>query len=693
MAGIIEFTLTNVERATEHTTILRDPGCTSLPDRYSRVALSVGQGDNTEGAIVEPTDRLYVPHRKRMSHAYVTTEDGRRELCIYYGVKEVSFDEDRLFAFGEQLVQQTSFIAGSATAWGPGYEWSELQPLFEALVAEGIIKRGETVDDARGGGLVPSLLPPSSCPVHRSWTADECPAITRDLAGRAVEIGNLEAVLSVYRVAHPALDGDGRQVGEANVFPPALRMDFDTEWRVCQYPGSRYRDDAPMNVTALKAMIKHWKPMMAVLREVRRELASRLDRSRQGWTVGDLHLFSSVLLALPGFQLMSGGAAPSSPVHPVLSSLFRIADGIRMTTHLMLFLSEERTRAPEEPTTATELYEFAERNGLLLSSHGVCAGPKPMIEEFLNTVFEDPSERRSGTPGERVAGVEHAPEVAALLARLPEAVDYALLGLQSWAVTRSVWLAMSLVYRELRAMFSPSRFPSGTLAASPPAVTARPGTRDPAGDRPEGFDAAPGAAGACDPLQMRLDADWTMLDRERIAKDYERDVHAIVYRDTYEQSWRGLGHPQGAASLSERIAPVPSGPEHAEAARQLRAILAARLASSRLAGAVDRIVGLLIDYLRQEQAILRAAAELQAEINARLERPRPRRPLTARDLRVTFAMYGGVIAKFPYLFDTLGDELGFEVESTADAIAIVDRRAGQLEREPPVHSGAPVSLQ
>jgi len=43
------------------------------------------------------------------------------------------------------------------------------------------------------------------------------------------------------------------------VFPPRLRLDRDTEWRVCQYAGSRYRDDAPMNVTALKA-IKYWKP-------------------------------------------------------------------------------------------------------------------------------------------------------------------------------------------------------------------------------------------------------------------------------------------------------------------------------------------------------------------------------------------------------------------------------------------------
>src|ERR1044071_306122 len=55
-------------------------------------------------AVVRPTDRLRVPHPKRMSHAYVTTEAGVRELCLYYGDKEVSFDEERLFPFGEQQI-------------------------------------------------------------------------------------------------------------------------------------------------------------------------------------------------------------------------------------------------------------------------------------------------------------------------------------------------------------------------------------------------------------------------------------------------------------------------------------------------------------------------------------------------------------------------------------------------------------
>jgi hypothetical protein len=179
---------------------------------------------------IQPTERLYVPYRKRMSHAYVTSGGGARELRIDYGIKEISFDEERLFAFGEQLVQQASFTGESATGWGPGYDWEELLPLLESLLDEGILKR-DGAGDQRGGGLVPSLVPPSMCPLPRSWSLAECESITLDLANRAIEIGYLEAVVPVFRIAHPALDADDRQVGEANVYPPRLRLDRETEWR------------------------------------------------------------------------------------------------------------------------------------------------------------------------------------------------------------------------------------------------------------------------------------------------------------------------------------------------------------------------------------------------------------------------------------------------------------------------------
>jgi hypothetical protein len=624
-------------------------------DQCNELYVSVGSGASEaasscgEQAALDPTDRLYVPHRKRMSHAYVTGAEGVRELCLYYGDKEVSFDDERMFPFGEQLVSQPSFVAGTATSWGPGYAWDELRPMLEALVEAGIIKRGDTVDDPRGGGLVASQLPPSECPVPRMWSAQDCEAITRELGGRPLEIGNLEAIVPAYRIVHPALDADGRQVGEANVFPPRLRLDRETEWRACQYAGSRYRDDAPMNVTALKAMIKHWKPMMATLLVIRAEVLRRLVRSRDGWTCGDLHTFSRVVLALPAYPLMQrGGASPQPPLHPVLSSLFRIIDGIRMTTHDMLFLSAERTRRPEEPITAADLYGFAERNGLFLSEYGVCAGPRPLIDELFALVFSpgDAAEAAGGLPPE-----SELPEaVRGLLAELPAAVDYALLGLQVWAVSRSVWLGMSLAYRRLIELCETAR-----------------------GER----------AGR---LLARLRDDWRFMERERIAIDAEIAVHRDVYADAYEQAWRALRTPLGAPAHADRIAPLPERPEHRAVASRLRGILGARFGDGELAAAaLDEIAAVLVRYLREEQAVLASTAALQAAINALLERPAATRPLAVLDFRMLFTMHTGPLSVFPYVFETLEHELGFRVECTADAIEVTDGEAGPGNT--PIHQG------
>src|SRR5262249_49678771 len=156
--------------------------------------------------------------------------------------------------------------------------------------------------------------------------------------------------------------------------------------------------------------------------------------------------FANVVLTLPAYLLMKGGGtSPQRPLDPVLSSTFRITDGIRMTTHEMLFLTLEAGRRPEEPISAAELYQFAETRSLLMTDTGVCAGPKALIDEFLAIVCD----------GLRVEGADAVvlpPDVQALLAELPVAIDYGLYALQVWCVVRSTWLAMSRAYAALRAV-------------------------------------------------------------------------------------------------------------------------------------------------------------------------------------------------------------------------------------------------
>jgi hypothetical protein len=572
---------------------------------------------------IAATERLFVPHRKRLSHTYTINSDGVRELRIDYGIKEITFDDERLFPFGEHICREPSFSGQDAISWGPGYSWEEIQPLLAELISEGILQRGSGADARSAGGLVPSPLPPSRCPVARMWSVVECESITRDLAGRPIEIGHLEAVVPVFRVAHPALDADDRQVGEANVYPLGLRLDRDTEWRTCQYAGSRYHDDKPMNVTALKAMVKHWKPMMTALLEVRAALGGRFGRIAEPWTVGDLHTLSSVVLAVPAFQLMQrGGAGPQPALHPVLSSLFRITDGVRMTTNEMLF-APVPTHGADYPLGVDELLEFAEHSNMLLGNTGVCAGPEHLIREFLAVIVD-------GQPAERTDQRELPAEVRALLEQLPAAIDYGLLGLQVWCISAAAWFAVSRTYEALLAILD---------------------------------QAAPSDNAALGRLHARLRADWQRLERVRFTTDHDRDVHWNVYEAAYQQAWHAARAPVGDQVLAKAIAIAPVGPMHDDATSQLRALLAARLNIAEVDALVDR----LVYYLREEQGLTAAATRVQDSINALLDRPRPARALSVKDIHSFYPMGDSVL---PYVVYAIEEELGIRIDCAADAIAI-----------------------
>ena len=237
--------------------------------------------------VVSRWDDLVIPKHRRMVVQHATNEAGVAELRLYYDDKEIVFDEPELFAFGETLARQARFTAGDATGWGDGYEWPQIRDLLQHLIDDNVLTRAAAVDqDAAvvSDAVRTSPLPKSTCPVARSW--HECEAITQELAGRPIELGYLELILPVYRVAHIALDADQRQVGEANVFPSALRLDVPTEWRTCNLPGTRYQSERPMNVTAMRLMLAHWSQIMSAVLRVRQGYLRRFPEAEGAWTVG-----------------------------------------------------------------------------------------------------------------------------------------------------------------------------------------------------------------------------------------------------------------------------------------------------------------------------------------------------------------------------------------------------------------------
>jgi len=578
-------------------------------------------------------EELVFPLNKSVVVQHVTGETGKPELRLYYAGHEICFDEPETVPFGEALVRQSRFVAGQAADWAPGLGWPRAQGLLAELLQAGILRRAAdglaAVTLAVTPGLRPAPLPPGPAQAARTWTA-HCREIMAEVAGRPLELGYLELVVPIFRVAHLALDAEGRQVGEANVFPKPMRMDVPTRWQTCLFAGSRHQPDRPMNVSALKAMRTHWGQMMVVLAHVREAYLARFPEARAGWTVGHVERLATAVLAVPTWLLMRAERpVENGALHPALSCVFRVTDGLRMVMHQMLFVPfREPTLSPDTPITSAEAYAYAERNESFHSEHGVCAGPQAMVEEFLGVLMD-------GRPPADGAPMELDRQILEAIGETERALDYALLGLQAYAATFSLWPQMTRSYEAVAA------------AASAWAQT----------DAPAALDVS-----ARFQAHMQKVRSATYLGEERWRLD--RDA---VYADMYAQCVRGLTGAPPDRPLAERLRPRRSAAAAAFTA-QLRAALAPRFTGPEGAGHLEVMVETIADFALRTQAVLRLAVEAQGQLNRHLGRPAPRRPFTARDINIHNLLQGADVRRLPYLFDELEAALGLEFTVDGEAL-------------------------
>ncbi len=582
---------------------------------------------------IDPHETLCVPKKRRFVHEYVPTEGGNRELRIYFGLKEITFDEPEFIAFGESLIKQDRFVAGSATGWSGGepYPWERVKEMLEALLDEGVIERGERAAPADRSALHRAFVEAEArreAPAEPLWWNPDAPAVMERLAGRALELGYLETVMPVHRVAHAAFDADGRHVGEINVFPDSMRMKVPTEWRTCPYPGSRFQDDMPMNVTALQAMTKVWRPVLEASLLVREEFLRRYPLNEDGtWKLGDLHAFACGALGLPTLLLMrTRDPVPNGALDPVLSSLFRLIDGVRIVTLFLLFLPE-RPLVYDTPMSAEKLFYLTERDNHFLSTRGVCAGPPHMVEEFFAALVDG---KPLTAKGPHVAPEAWAGEIGA-------GIDYGLYGIQLYSVIFSLWGRMCRAFERAR----------WALARD-----------EAAGDPTLGR------------LRARVEADWTTILPGRLNWEVQRAWGEARYVELYEHTQRGVrgAKPGEVKRLEDALTPLP-GVLGEASGRRLRELFRER-AGAATAGAgaiVDELADATIEYLRVERAALREVDAIQRKVNELLGREHPARPLSGADLALHHELRVRTIGGLPSFIDVFRDELGVHIENTTAA--------------------------
>jgi hypothetical protein len=569
---------------------------------------------------------------------YNTGPGGEKELTLYCGLQEISFDEPELFPWAEKLIQQDSFQAGAATAWSARpLEWPRVKELLESLIDAGILAReadrqtaAQTALSAAHHDFLDREQARPATEVPRFWSPDPSP-IVEEVTGRGgLDIGFLESIVPVHRLAHIALDREGRQVGEANSFPDRMRLKLPTEYKTCGYAGTRYLDEAPMNMTALRSMLAHWRPVLAATLACREEFLARYPQYPDGrWKLGDVLFMTSGVLAVPAIQMLRWqDPVQNGELDPVLSSLFRVIDGVRMVSGYMLDLYE-RPMVHDTPVTPRDLTDAAEREDQYRSGIGVCAGPQAMIDELVQTALQ----------GKPLAGPP--PVLGPWAADIPKAMDYALLGRALVATTSTIWVAMGGAYARIHEALQRE-----------PALT----------------------GGRLGKLREAFERDFLSVLPGRNDQAAQRAWSYEWHKITFERAQLGVTGLAAAdrVSFDAVLHPPDSllGESAANALRELFASVETEPAHAANGPLLQEIAGHLLDYLRFERNALPTVTWLQRQINALLGRPQPVAPFSSKELSLHHAMRAGTPGAAVYLLDPFKEALGLTVDNRADSTTV-----------------------
>ena len=575
---------------------------------------------------LQPSDVLFIPKRRRLTHARLPGEDGQAVLHLFYGSVELIFDEPDVAPFGEKLIEVEQFRAEDTMRWSNAepHSWEKVRELLQALLDQQVLIRKSDAPEGKQSETFPARLgqaPEDRRPATFSAHDDRCPVLTEQAYGRAFDLENLEVLVPIYRIAHPALDADGRQVGENNVVPRSLFLDLPTQRKLCNYAGSRYQHELPINVTAMKHMSRRWPELLSLTEQFRAALVARMPhRDPKSPTAGELHFITVCTLASVGYVMVRGvDPVPNGQLDGGLAAMFRLIDGVRLVTN-DLVRAEPGAAGCELPVSAQFIAEYAERHAMYRGDHGVCAGPPALIDEYMRVLL-----------GEEAAPIQVEPDVGARLGDLEAAIDYGLLGQRIESVVRFLGASQGLLHERLRAVFADSSAPRSALHDL--------------------------ALAPVDPEHYPL-----LRDDLPLADTFQREID--LGRWLFARAGEALPGKVDAGSLDERMALDPA--EQAASQRRLAELFAFGLADKNVPEPIcGELAAVAAAAFALERRCLRIVEREQGTLNERLAR-RPSRALTSADLAVYTRPRNG-----PPLFATLADGLG--VSATSDAAQTVIR--------------------
>ena len=230
-------------------------------------------------------------------------------------------------------------------------------------------------------------------------------------------------------------DNEGRPIREGRT-PPELLRDGEIEYRQCPYAGSRYLNERPMNVSALRQTSAHWDEIMDAMALLR----AAYEDARGGYRadVMDIWRTSQLGSALPWFYLLRRGE--TCPAYA--AALAKATLGVGIWGHRVLVkMLVERSVIPR--FSSQQLLDTAEDTRVLVADTEVCAASDKMMLKFFDAFT-----------GERVAATGIG-EVAPLLADRDELLRFGAhyIAFKQWLWL--YWIARRHLYLDLASALGP----------------------------------------------------------------------------------------------------------------------------------------------------------------------------------------------------------------------------------------------
>ena len=230
-------------------------------------------------------------------------------------------------------------------------------------------------------------------------------------------------------------DDEDRPIREGRT-PRELLREGEIEYRQCPYTGSRYLNERPMNVSALRQTSAHWDEVIDAIAFLR----AAYQDARGGYRSDamDIWRVSQLGSALPWFYIL--GQRATCPAYA--AALSKATLGVGIWGHrVFVKMLEERNLIPR--FTSQVMLDTAEDTGTLVAEHEVCAASDKMMLKFFD-VFTADSAAATGVG-------EVAPLIAARDAVLRFGAHYVAFKQWIWLY----WTARRHLYLDLASALGP----------------------------------------------------------------------------------------------------------------------------------------------------------------------------------------------------------------------------------------------